>query len=189
MPEQPRAYKTRTKNAQEAHEAIRPTELGRSPEDVARFLDHDQRRLYELIWKRTMASQMASALLDRVTADLTSADGEIGFRATGSTIAFDGFFRLYQEGRDDPGQDDEEAGSILPPMAAGDPLAPRRGHAQAAFHRAAAPLHRGEPGAASSRSSASAGPRPTPASSRCFRSATTCASSKSGSGPRTAAGW
>jgi DNA topoisomerase-1 len=125
VPEQPRAYRTRTKNAQEAHEAIRPTELGRAPEDVARFLDHDQRRLYELIWKRTMASQMASALLDRVTADLASADGRIGFRATGSTIAFDGFFRLYQEGRDDPGQDDEEAGSILPQMAAGDLL--RRG--------------------------------------------------------------
>ena len=125
LPEQPRAYRTRTKNAQEAHEAIRPTELSRAPEDVARFLDHDQRRLYELIWKRTMASQMASALLDRVIADLTSADGEVGFRATGSTIAFDGFFRLYQEGRDDPAQDDEEAGGILPAMAPGDPL--RRG--------------------------------------------------------------
>jgi DNA topoisomerase-1 len=125
LPEQPRAYRTRTKNAQEAHEAIRPTELGRAPEDVARFLDHDQRRLYELIWKRTMASQMASALLDRVIADLTSADGQVGFRATGSTIAFDGFFRLYQEGRDDPAQDDEEAGSMLPAMAPGDPL--RRG--------------------------------------------------------------
>ncbi len=125
VPEQPRAYKTRTKNAQEAHEAIRPTELSRRPDEVARFLDHDQRRLYELIWKRTMASQMASALLDRVIADLTSADGAVGFRATGSTIAFDGFFRLYQEGRDDPAQDDEEAGGILPPMAPGDPL--RRG--------------------------------------------------------------
>jgi DNA topoisomerase I len=125
LPEQPRAYRTRTKNAQEAHEAIRPTELGRAPEDVARFLDHDQRRLYELIWKRTMASQMASALLDRVTADLASADGRIGFRATGSTIAFDGFLRLYQEGRDDPAQDEEEAGGILPQMAAGDRL--RRG--------------------------------------------------------------
>jgi DNA topoisomerase-1 len=125
LPEQPRAYRTRTKNAQEAHEAIRPTELGRAPEDVARFLDHDQRRLYELIWKRTMASQMASALLDRVIADLASADGQIGFRATGSTIAFDGFFRLYQEGRDDPAQEDEDAGSTLPAMATGDPL--RRG--------------------------------------------------------------
>ena len=125
LPEQPRAYRTRTKNAQEAHEAIRPTDLARRPEQVGRFLDDDQRRLYELIWKRTMASQMASALLDRVTADLASADGEVGFRATGSTIAFDGFLTLYQEGRDDPAQDDEEAGGLLPAMAKGDAL--RRG--------------------------------------------------------------
>ena len=124
-PRQPRAYRTRTKNAQEAHEAIRPTELARRPEQVARFLDDDQRRLYELIWKRTMASQMASALLDRVIADLASADGQIGFRATGSTIAFDGFLKLYQEGRDDPAQDDDEAGGLLPAMAPRDPL--RRG--------------------------------------------------------------
>jgi DNA topoisomerase I len=123
LPETPRAYRTRAKNAQEAHEAIRPTELARRPEQVARFLDHDQRRLYELIWKRTMASQMASAVLDRVTADLASPDSRIGFRATGSTIAFDGFLRLYQEGRDDPAQDDDEAGGLLPAMAPGDPLA------------------------------------------------------------------
>jgi DNA topoisomerase I len=122
LPEQPRAYRTRTKNAQEAHEAIRPTDLARRPEQVGRFLDDDQRRLYELIWKRTMASQMASALLDRVTAELASADGEVGFRATGSTIAFDGFLTLYQEGRDDPGQDDEDAGGLLPTMAQGDAL-------------------------------------------------------------------
>jgi DNA topoisomerase-1 len=122
LPETPRAYRTRTKNAQEAHEAIRPTELARRPEQVARFLDDDQRRLYELIWKRTMASQMASALLDRVTAELASSDGQIGFRATGSTIAFDGFLKLYQEGRDDPAQDEDEAGGLLPAMAPRDPL-------------------------------------------------------------------
>ena len=122
LPETPRAYRTRTKHAQEAHEAIRPTELARRPEQVGRFLDDDQRRLYELIWKRTMASQMASALLDRVTADLASSDGQIGFRATGSTIAFDGFLRLYQEGRDDPAQDDDEAPGLLPAMAPRDPL-------------------------------------------------------------------
>ncbi len=125
LPEQPRAYRTRTKNAQEAHEAIRPTDLARRPEQVARYLDDDQRRLYELVWKRTMASQMASAILDRVTAELASPDGQIGFRATGSTIAFDGFLTLYQEGRDDPAQDDDEAGGLLPPMAKDDPL--RRG--------------------------------------------------------------
>ena len=93
-----------------------------------------------------MASQMASAVLDRVVADLASADRQVGFRATGSTVAFDGFLKLYQEGRDDPAQDDEDGG-LLPPMAPGDPL--RRGEItpEAALHRAAAPLHRGEPGA------------------------------------------
>jgi DNA topoisomerase-1 len=124
LPEKPRIFRTRTKNAQEAHEAIRPTDLGRAPQAVGRFLDDDQRRLYELIWKRTMASQMASAVLDRVVADIGSADRQVGFRATGSTVAFDGFLKLYQEGRDDPAQDEEEGG-LLPPMAPGDPL--RRG--------------------------------------------------------------
>jgi DNA topoisomerase I len=124
VPEKPRAYKTRTKNAQEAHEAIRPTDIGRTPQAVGRFLDDDQRRLYELIWKRTLASQMASALLDRVTAEIASADRQVGLRATGSTVAFDGFLKLYQEGRDDPAEDDENGG-LLPPMAPGDPL--RRG--------------------------------------------------------------
>ncbi len=124
LPEKPRFFRTRTKNAQEAHEAIRPTDLGRIPQAVGRFLDDDQRRLYELIWKRTMASQMASAVLDRVIADIASADRQVGFRATGSTVAFDGFLKLYQEGRDDPAQDEEEGG-LLPPMAPRDPL--RRG--------------------------------------------------------------
>ena len=124
LPEKPRFFRTRTKNAQEAHEAIRPTDLGRIPQAVGRFLDDDQRRLYELIWKRTMASQMASAVLDRVIADMASADRQVGFRATGSTVAFDGFLKLYQEGRDDPAQDEEEGG-LLPPMAPRDPL--RRG--------------------------------------------------------------
>jgi DNA topoisomerase-1 len=121
LPDKPRVYRTRTKNAQEAHEAIRPTDLGRTPQAISRLLEDDQRRLYGLIWKRTMASQMASAVLDRVIADLASADGQVGFRATGSTIAFDGFLKLYQEGRDDPAQDDEEGG-LLPPMVPGNPL-------------------------------------------------------------------
>ncbi len=121
LPDTPRAYKTRTKNAQEAHEAIRPTDFGRLPANVGRYLDDDQRRLYELIWKRAMASQMASALLDRVVVDLASPDGAVGFRATGQTIAFDGFLKLYQEGRDDQAADDDE-GRLLPPMAQGDAL-------------------------------------------------------------------
>ena len=131
LPEKPRVYRTRTKNAQEAHEAIRPTDIGRTPQMVARFLDDDQRRLYELIWKRTLASQMASAMLDRVIAEIASADRQVGLRATGSTIAFDGFLRLYQEGRDEPAQDDEEGG-LLPPMAPGDPL--RRGEITSRQH-------------------------------------------------------
>ena len=131
LPEKPRVYRTRTKNAQEAHEAIRPTDIGRTPQMVARFLDDDQRRLYELIWKRTLASQMASAVLDRVIAEIASADRQVGLRATGSTIAFDGFLRLYQEGRDEPAQDDEEGG-LLPPMAPGDPL--RRGEITSRQH-------------------------------------------------------
>jgi DNA topoisomerase I len=121
LPDQPRAYRTRTKNAQEAHEAIRPTDFARTPDVVGRWLDDDQRRLYELIWKRAVASQMASAMLDRVVADLASADGAVGFRATGQTVAFDGFLKLYQEGRDDPAGDEDEGG-LLPPMAPGDPL-------------------------------------------------------------------
>jgi len=125
LPDKPRQYKTRAKNAQEAHEAIRPTDLARTPEQVARFLDDDQRRLYELIWRRTIASQMAAALLDRVVAEIASPDGAVGLRATGQTVAFDGFLKVYQEGRDDKPaeEDEEEAGRILPPLAPGDRLA------------------------------------------------------------------
>jgi len=102
VPEKPRLYKTKAKNAQEAHEAIRPTDLARRPGDVTAFLDNDQRRLYALIWKRTLASQMESAILDQVAVDIASADRQVIFRATGSVIAFDGFLRVYREGRDDP---------------------------------------------------------------------------------------
>src|SRR5918993_547310 len=122
LPEKPRQYKTKTKNAQEAHEAIRPTDLFRVPSELRGHLDDDQRRLYELVWKRTVASQMAAALLDRVTVDIGSADGAVGLRATGQTVAFDGFLKLYQEGRDDPAGDEDEDGAILPPLAVGDAL-------------------------------------------------------------------
>jgi DNA topoisomerase-1 len=125
LPEKPRVYRTKAKNAQEAHEAIRPTDLARTPERIGRFLDDDQRRLYELIWKRTMASQMASAILDRVVAEIASRDRRVGFRATGQTVAFDGFLKLYQEGRDDPARDEEEGAGLLPPMERTDAL--RRG--------------------------------------------------------------
>jgi DNA topoisomerase-1 len=120
VPETPRQYKTRAKNAQEAHEAIRPTDISRRPEHVAAHLDRDQLRLYELVWKRTVASQMESAVLDQVAIDVADTGKNAILRATGSVIAFDGFLRLYQEGRDDPQADGAAAADgtdrILPPV-------------------------------------------------------------------------
>src|SRR5271163_492744 len=101
VPGEPRVYRSPAKNAQEAHEAIRPTDLARRPGDVAGHLDNDHRRLYELIWKRTLASQMASALLDQVSVDIADASGRTRLHATGSVVVFDGFLKLYQEDRDD----------------------------------------------------------------------------------------
>jgi DNA topoisomerase-1 len=120
LPSAPRIYKTKAKNAQEAHEAIRPTDLARLPKQVTRFLDEDQRRLYELIWNRTIASQMESVQLERTTIEIEADEQQIGLRATGSVITFDGFLRLYQEGRDDP--EDGEEGGRLPKVARGDKL-------------------------------------------------------------------
>ena len=119
LPEAPRRYHSKVKNAQEAHEAIRPTDLSRLPADAARFLDRDQARLYELIWKRTIACQMESAELERTIIDITatSAEGEAALRATGSVIRFDGFLTLYQEGRDDA---EDEDGGRLPALTAGE---------------------------------------------------------------------
>ncbi|MEI9981863.1 MAG: type I DNA topoisomerase [Aliidongia sp.] len=118
-PAQPRYYKTVAKNAQEAHEAIRPTDAFRRPADVAHFLDSDQLRLYELIWKRTLACQMESAVLDQATIDINGAAGRASFRATGSVIRFDGFLKLYQEGRDD---EEDEENRRLPALKAQDAL-------------------------------------------------------------------
>ena len=121
LPDAPRRYHAKAKNAQEAHEAIRPTDMSRLPGDVVRFLDHDQARLYELIWKRTVASQMAAAEMERTTIeiDARAPDGTAALRATGSVIRFDGFLTLYQEGRDD--EEDEEGGR-LPAVTAGERL-------------------------------------------------------------------
>jgi len=121
VPEKPRHYTARAKNAQEAHEAIRPTDLALLPGSIARHLDSDQARLYELIWKRTVASQMASAELERTTAEIAATNGgeTIGLRATGSVLRFDGFLKLYQEGRDD---EEDEDGGRLPAMKADDAL-------------------------------------------------------------------
>ena len=118
LPKSPRMYKSKAKNAQEAHEAIRPTDLGRLPKDMAKYLDDDQARLYELIWKRTIACQMSEAVMERTTVDLLSGDGQQGLRATGTVQIFDGFLTLYQEGRDD--EDDEENGKRLPKLANGE---------------------------------------------------------------------
>ncbi|MBL4601121.1 MAG: type I DNA topoisomerase, partial [Emcibacteraceae bacterium] len=108
VPEKPKYYQNKSKNAQEAHEAVRPTDLARLPEKIANRLDDDQRRLYELIWKRTIASQMAEARMERTTADIVSEDGKTTLRATGTVQIFDGFLTLYQEGKDDTKDDDEK---------------------------------------------------------------------------------
>ena len=108
VPEQPRYYKTKAKNAQEAHEAIRPTSLARNPGSVR--LEGDLGRLYELIWKRMIASQMEAARIERTTVDLDSSDGRTGLRATGQVVLFDGYLAVYEEGRDDP--DDEDSARL-----------------------------------------------------------------------------
>lgn len=120
VPEQPRYYKTKAKNAQEAHEAIRPTNMARAPETLR--LEGDLQRLYELIWKRTIASQMESARLDRTTVEVETPDGQTGLRATGQVVAFDGFMAVYEEGRDDrpkSGEDDEDDTTRLPALKEG----------------------------------------------------------------------
>ncbi len=113
VPAQPRVYTSKAKNAQEAHEAIRPTDLFRLPQDVAQYLDKDQQGLYELIWKRTVASQMESAVLDQVTVDIASGDKTVQLRTTGSVVKFPGFLTLYDESHDEKSEDDENA-TILP---------------------------------------------------------------------------
>ncbi len=119
LPAAPRDYQTRAKNAQEAHEAIRPTEFTRNPDSVRHYLREDQARLYELIWKRAMASQMQSAELDQVAVELTDGSGQT-LRATGAILAFDGFLKLYREDTDD---ETEEENRMLPPMAERDAIA------------------------------------------------------------------
>jgi len=120
VPEQPRYYKTKAKNAQEAHEAIRPTNMARAPETLR--LDGDLQKLYELIWKRTIASQMESARLDRTTVEIEEPTGQTALRATGQVVAFDGFMAVYEEGRDDKpkdGGDDEDDTTRLPALKEG----------------------------------------------------------------------
>ena len=115
----PRVFRNKSKNAQEAHEAIRPTGLMRTPATLKPFLNSDQFRLYELIWKRTVASQMTQAIFDATTVDISAGD-YYSFRATGQVIRFPGFMTLYIEGTDH--QDDEQQEGLLPPLSVGEEL-------------------------------------------------------------------
>ena len=122
VPEAPRVYQNKSKNAQEAHEAVRPTDPNRSPAQIAKRLDRDQSRLYELIWNRAVASQMQSAELERTSVDIEAKVGArlLELRATGQVIKFDGFLTLYQEGHDEADEDDES--KRLPAMSQGEML-------------------------------------------------------------------
>ena len=124
LPARARVFRSSTRNAQEAHEAIRPTAFERAPEGIAARLGRDEAALYGLIWKRALASQMTPAALDKVAVDIATPDGDVVLRATGSTLAFDGFMRLYREGRDegqDAGRDDDKE-RRLPPLREGEAL-------------------------------------------------------------------
>ena len=132
VPAQPRVYSTKAKNAQEAHEAVRPTDVSRTPASVAKYLNDEQRRLYELVWKRAVASQMQSAELDQVAVDVADQPGKTVLRATGSIIAFDGFLKLYTEGRDESDKAADDESRMLPPMNERDPL--KRGDVEAEQH-------------------------------------------------------
>ena len=116
LPDQPRIYKNKAKNAQEAHECIRPTDMMVGA-DQADIKDADQRKLYDLIYKRTLASQMAAAQLERTVVDLASADGQVVLRANGQVMVFDGFIAIYEEGRDDTADDDDKR---LPQLGQGE---------------------------------------------------------------------
>ena len=129
LPEKPRLYSTKAKNAQEAHEAIRPTDFNRTPDQVKRFLDADQYRLYDIIWKRGIASQMASAEIERTTVEILADNkGEkAGLRAVGSVIRFDGFIAAYTDAKEDGEQgDDNEDGARLPQINQAEALAKQK---------------------------------------------------------------
>jgi DNA topoisomerase-1 len=123
LPDAPQFYKTKSKNAQEAHEAIRPTSAMRTPREVAAFLSDEQRKLYELVWKRTVACQMIHATLNTVSVDFAlphAAGGDAAFRATGTTVVDPGFLAVYEEGRDQKTADDDDEGRRLPRLEKGE---------------------------------------------------------------------
>jgi DNA topoisomerase-1 len=107
VPQSPRIYKNKAKNAQEAHECIRPTDMDKDAAAL-KLADADQRRLYDLIWKRTIACQMEAARMERTTVEIASQDGQVGLRATGQVVLFDGFLKVYEEGRDEVVDDDDK---------------------------------------------------------------------------------
>ena len=130
LPNSPRMYRTAAANAQEAHEAIRPTDIGRAPDDIRTHLDYDQQRLYDLIWKRTIASQMESAELDQTAIDIGNPSESVMLRASGRVVVFDGYRSVYQEGRDSTSDavetDKQDDSGILPAVDRGERLATRK---------------------------------------------------------------
>jgi len=132
LPDKPNLYQTKSKNAQEAHEAVRPTSALRTPAQVSRFLSDDERRLYELIWKRAVASQMVPATLNTVSVDL-AAGSEHNFRASGTTVIDPGFLAVYEEGKDTKNTEDEDEGRKLPVMKPGERVPLDRIHADQHF--------------------------------------------------------
>ena len=120
LPDVPRVYKSKAKNAQEAHECIRPTNVNLTPKNIKQYITGEEYKLYEIIWQRAVSSQMASAILDQVAIDITSEDKQVSLRANGSTIKFPGMYKVYQEAKDD--DKDEEKETILPVMNEGDKL-------------------------------------------------------------------
>jgi len=132
VPDKPNVYTTKSKNAQEAHEAVRPTSALRTPSSVARFLTDDERKLYDLVWKRAVASQMIPATLNTVSVEL-AAGNEHAFRASGTTVVVAGFLAVYEEGKDNKNAEDDDEGRKLPAMKPGDKVPLDRIHADQHF--------------------------------------------------------
>ena len=132
LPDKPNVYVTKSKNAQEAHEAVRPTSALRTPAQVARYLSDDERKLYDLIWKRAVACQMVPATLNTVSVDL-AAGSQHSFRASGTTVVDPGFLAVYEEGKDQKNAEDDDEGRKLPPMKPGDTVPLDRIHADQHF--------------------------------------------------------
>ena len=132
LPDKPNVYQTKSKNAQEAHEAVRPTSALRTPSQVARYLTDDERKLYDLVWKRAVASQMIPATLNTVTVEL-AAGSDHSFRASGTTVVVSGFLAVYEEGKDQKNAEDEDEGRKLPLMKPGENLPLERIHADQHF--------------------------------------------------------